>query len=285
MPFEGLLIYPLFLFKPFLNFIDLKSGFLFTPLLAMFKPKVFEVTSGIYCIYRQSYYNCTYLVHRNRQVTLIDASMKSDGGDVFYAMKKLGLPLESITTILLTHWHNDHTAGTKAIKDATQAKVHCHSADVPNMEHSLVKNPLHKRMADLVPELGPLVLFKGLIGEMVPRAVKVDQLINDGDIIHDSFEVIATPGHTSGHVSFYDRVSKTLFAGDALACIRGKLRFMARPVTPDLPAARQSMKKVLNYDIATICPSHRQCLTRQVKAETQRMLSYLHATDKWPYWG
>ncbi|OJJ13872.1 hypothetical protein BKI52_45170 [marine bacterium AO1-C] len=251
----------------------------------MFKPKVFEVAPGIYCIYRKSYYNCTYLVHRNNEVILIDASMKSSGNDVFYAMKQLGLPLKLIKAILITHWHNDHTAGTKAVKDATHAKVYCHPADVPNMDHSLGKNPFYKRIADAVPELGALVLFKGLIGEMVPRAVKIDQTITDGDVLHDSFEVIATPGHTPGHVAFYDQASKTLFAGDALACIRGKLRFMARPVTPDLAAARQSMQKVLDHDIALICPGHRQPLTQQVQSEIDRMRKYLDSNDTWPYWG
>ena len=251
----------------------------------MFKPKVFEVVPGIYCIYRKSYYNCTYLVHRHHQVTLIDASMKSDGGDVFYAMQQLGLPPESIQSILLTHWHNDHTAGTYAVKTATQAKVYCHAADLPNMEHSSGKNPFYKKVADLVPELGPLVLFKGLIGEMVPRAVKIDALIEDGDIINEEFEVITTPGHTPGHVSFYDRVSKTLFAGDALACIHGKLRFMARPVTPDLPKARISMQKVLSRDIEVICPGHRQPLSKNVKSEIKRISDYLNANNDWPYWG
>ena len=251
----------------------------------MFKPKVFEVAPGIYCIYRKSYYNCTYLIHRNEEVILIDASMKSDGGDVFYAMKQLKLPLESIKAILITHWHNDHTAGTKAVKDATQAKVYCHPADVPNMDHSLGRNPFYKRIADAVPELGPMVLFKGLIGEMVPRAVKIDETIEDGDIICNSFEVITTPGHTPGHVAIYDQESKTLFAGDALACIRGKLRFMARPVTPDLPNARQSMKKVLERDIQLICPGHRQPLTQHVQSEIDRMRKYLDASKNWPYWG
>ena len=251
----------------------------------MFKPKVFEVVSGIYCIYRKSYYNCTYLIHRNKQTTLIDASMKSDGGDVFYAMQQLKLPVESIQAILLTHWHNDHTAGTRAVKEATQAKVYCHAEDTPNMEHSLGKPPFHKKIADLIPELGPLILFKGLIGEMVPEAVKVDITIKDGDIINDDIEVIATPGHTPGHVAFYDRVSKTLFAGDSLACIRGKLRFMARPVTPDLPSARLSMQKALDRDIEVICPGHRQPISKNVKTEIKRVSTYLNSNNKWPFWG
>ena len=53
----------------------------------------------------------------------------------------------------------------------------------------------------------------------------------------------ATPGHTPGHVSFYYAPERALFAGDALAVIGDRVRFMARPVTPDLAAARASMRR------------------------------------------
>ena len=72
-----------------------------------------------------------------------------------------------------------------------------------------------------MPELGPLVLLKGLLGEAVPRAVAATRLVHDGEQIEDEFDVIESPGHTPGHVSFFYRPERILFAGDALAVIDG----------------------------------------------------------------
>jgi glyoxylase-like metal-dependent hydrolase (beta-lactamase superfamily II) len=97
--------------------------------------------------------------------------------------------------------------------------------------------------------------------------------------------VIDTPGHTAGHVSYYYRPCKTLFAGDALAVVRGRLRFMARPVTEDLQQARESMARCLELPIDFICPGHREPLTRNVHAERRRMRDYLRGGGKWPLLG
>jgi glyoxylase-like metal-dependent hydrolase (beta-lactamase superfamily II) len=44
--------------------------------------------------------------------------------------------------------------------------------------------------------------------------------LNAGDRV-GSLEVVASPGHTPGHVSFLDTRSRTLIAGDALTSLGG----------------------------------------------------------------
>jgi glyoxylase-like metal-dependent hydrolase (beta-lactamase superfamily II) len=95
-------------------------------------------------------------------------------------------------------------------------------------------------LSDRIPELGFLVLFKGLLGESAPRAVDAQHLVQGGDVVVNDFVVVGTPGHTPGHVSYFYPQERALFAGDALAVIDGRIRFMARPVTLDTAAARRS---------------------------------------------
>ena len=106
----------------------------------------------------------------------------------------------------------------------------------------------------------------------------------DGDLLFGDFEVMETPGHTPGHVAYYYRPERALFAGDALAVIGGRVRFMARPVTLDLPAARTSMLKCLTKDIHAIYPGHREPLTTlvpdRVREATRRV-----TTGDWPLLG
>jgi glyoxylase-like metal-dependent hydrolase (beta-lactamase superfamily II) len=97
--------------------------------------------------------------------------------------------------------------------------------------------------------------------------------------------VIETPGHTPGHTSFYYRRERALFAGDALAVIDGQVRFMARPVTLNLEAARRSMERCLSLDIGVLCPGHREPLTTRVEQACQNMRLYLTAGGRWPLLG
>ena len=244
-----------------------------------------QVAQNVYCVMRKSYFTCSYILTRPDDVILIDAGMKSSGVDMSDALRELGRPLEQVRAILITHWHNDHAAGASEIQQQTGAVVFYHAGEAPWLTRASAHPGLIGRIGNLVPESGPLVLFKGLLENAPMRAVTATSHIHDGQNLLDEFTVIQTPGHTPGHVSFHHRPSKTLFAGDALAVIDSRIRFMARPVTPDLGAARQSILKVLELDIEVLCPGHREPLARNVRSECARMSDHLRKQGRWPILG
>jgi len=101
--------------------------------------------------------------------------------------------------ILLTHGHVDHVFGVPAIREQTGAPVYMHPLD----RVQLARNPSVVRQFGLDP---------GQFAETV-----VDHELEEGSPVgwQDlAFDVIHTPGHTEGSVSFvlYD----TCFAGDTL---------------------------------------------------------------------
>ncbi|MBP5313501.1 MAG: MBL fold metallo-hydrolase [Eggerthellaceae bacterium] len=118
------------------------------------------------------------------------------------AKEQFGKP---ITHIICTHNHSDHVKGIADIKQATGAVVIASQTDSPLIEDpELVRQrimPLHK-------------------------ACHVDVKVNGGDVIElgqSTWEVIATPGHTSGGICFlltkYKGKKPTfpiLFSGDTL---------------------------------------------------------------------
>jgi glyoxylase-like metal-dependent hydrolase (beta-lactamase superfamily II) len=128
------------------------------------------------------------------------------------------------------------------------------------------------------------VLIEGLIGEATPRPIAAQHFVHDGDTVLDDFVVIETPGHTRGHVSYFYRPEKALFAGDALAVIDPRIRFMARPVTLDTEAARRSMEKCLGFRPHFVCPGHRAPLVAAATA-CESMLQRLAAGTRWPLFG
>jgi glyoxylase-like metal-dependent hydrolase (beta-lactamase superfamily II) len=186
---------------------------------------------------------------------------------------------------LLTHWHNDHTAGARGIHERSHAPGCSHRGEAECCTGTGGATGLRKWISDQIPELGVMVLAKGLLGESTPRPVAADTYVNDGDVVMDLFEVIATPGHTGGHVSYFYRPERALFAGDALAVIDGRIRFMARPVTLDQAAARESMLRCLAMNPSLVCPGHREPLINNVAPAVAEMQKYLESAGPWPLLG
>lgn len=246
--------------------------------------KVIQVSDNTFCVYTPSYYNCTYIIKDEKDIFLIDTGLKSNGNDVKKAFKTLNLNVKNIKAILLTHWHNDHAAGTAKVKEWSNCETIAHELEIPFLE--LKQSNPFRRLADLIPERGFLILFKGLIGDTVPKKVKIDKSVQNGDILFNRFEVIETPGHTDGHVSYYDKIGKTLFAGDSLAVVNDRLRLMARPVTPDKPKSIESiLLSFQNRDIQHICPGHRKPLSKNVSSEIERFTKFITTMKEWPLFG
>src|ERR1041385_877542 len=187
--------------------------------------EVRRVSESIVCIRRASYLTCSYIVRTGNGLVLVDAGMDSDGADVHEGLRAMDAPATDIRAILLTHWHNDHAAGAHALHALTRAPVYYHRGDEPFYTGGAGTKGARRWLSDQIPEWGVLVLAKGLLGEATPRAVTAQHFVEDGDVILDDFEVITTPGHTDGHVSFFYEPAKALFAGDALAIVDGRIRF------------------------------------------------------------
>lgn len=251
-------------------------------------PEIFAVGDTIWCVRRRSYLTCSYLIDRGaRGVVMIDAGMSSDGADMTAALRRIGRSAADVTHIFLTHWHNDHAAGARAMQQLTGAPVFYHRAERPWLTRATAAAGLRGRLSDVVPEWGLFVLAKGLLGEAAPVAVEADGgLLEHGQLALDGeLEVIAAPGHTPGHVAYLYRPAAALFAGDALAVVDDQIRYMARPVTPDLPEARASMARLLDLDIDLLCPGHRQPLSQEVRARCRELAEHVSSGRPWPLLG
>lgn len=87
-----------------------------------------------------------------------------------------------ITQIWNTHWHPDHAGGNEAVKAATGCRV----------------------------------IAPGGENGRIPAA---DRLVGDGDVVRlgeIEARVIATPGHTLGHIAYHVPQAASAFVGDTL---------------------------------------------------------------------
>jgi hydroxyacylglutathione hydrolase len=138
--------------------------------------------------------NC-YVVgcEQTREGVIVDPGGHPDR--ILAEVKRQGL---AIKYILDTHAHFDHTDANGAIVEATGAPLALHPGDLPLLKAS-----------------GGAALF-GLQADPSPAP---DLELADGDELvvgQLCFRVLHTPGHTPGHVCFYEPEQGVLFDGDVL---------------------------------------------------------------------
>lgn len=241
-----------------------------------------QVTPQVLCVRRPRYLSASYIVHDESGVVLVDAGMQADGSDMRRGLESLGLRVEDVRAILLTHWHNDHSSGAEALRAASGARVYHHALEAPNFRRAAV-GPWRAWAAERVPEHGPFAALKALVGQSPPRALASAELVTGGELVEGRFEVLHAPGHTAGHLAFHYRRGRVLFAGDALAVCRGRLWFLSRFLTEDLARARDSMRRLLELDVQAVCPGHRGPLTERVAEQRASLRAELDAGRRWPW--
>jgi glyoxylase-like metal-dependent hydrolase (beta-lactamase superfamily II) len=139
--------------------------------------------------------NCTVVwCVATRKAAVIDP-----GGEVdrlLQILEQEGLQLEKIW---VTHGHADHAGGVQALREATGVPV---EGPHPDDRFWIERIP-----AD--------ALRWGMDG----REFEPDRWLQDGDVVQigdAQFEVIHCPGHTPGHVIFFNRQARFAQVGDVL---------------------------------------------------------------------
>jgi glyoxylase-like metal-dependent hydrolase (beta-lactamase superfamily II) len=205
-----------------------------------------EIISGVHVL-KNSFVNM-YLILEPEGCTLIDTGMPKGGAKlVLETLQSLGRKPSDLKRILITHADVDHTGSVQALKAATGASVYASRHDGEKMALGLFGRP-----------------GKGIAGFMTkiflaaPAPQAADVFLEDGQELPvlGGLKAIFTPGHTPGHVSFFNSSQKILFAGDSLNTMGGKLQFSDGPFTDNFVQGQNSVRIEAALGAEIVCCGH-----------------------------
>ncbi|MGI8920580.1 MAG: MBL fold metallo-hydrolase [Solirubrobacteraceae bacterium] len=200
-------------------------------------------------------FNC-YLVREHDGLTLIDTGMRGSAEQILAAAAAAGLP---ITRIALTHAHFDHAGSLDALVARlgdVELLVGAREARILAGDTSLQEDEPRGRMRGFVTQ------------QTTPSAT-----LTGGELV-GSLQAVEAPGHTPGHLAYFDTRDGTLIAGDAFQMQGGiAVAGVLRPMFPFMAlgtwnkaVARESAIRLRMLEPTRLAVGHGEVLERPLEA-------------------
>ncbi|WP_370328715.1 MBL fold metallo-hydrolase [Hyphomonas atlantica] len=161
------------------------------------------------------------------EVAVIDPG--PENADHFEALKK-ALEGETVTHVLVTHGHSDHSPLATPLAEWAGCKTYAKNCGVPTA--------------------------KGELGSADDLGFMPDVKVGDGDVISGpgwTLDVIETPGHTCNHLCFGLREENACLSGDH---IMGWSTTVVAPPDGDMDDYMRSLDKIQAMEFDTLWPTH-----------------------------
>jgi len=161
-----------------------------------------------------------YVLARGSEAAIVDTGSPGSADAIGATLGDLGLGYADVRHVILTHRHNDHVGSTGAVLDmAAGASAWAGEADLDEIA---------------VDTIAPVTGGEDVFG----------------------LEILATPGHTEGHIAVIDHDAGLLVAGDALQTADGGVIGPNPAFTDDPEAANDSVGRLATLTFNTLLVGH-----------------------------
>ena len=208
-----------------------------------------------------------YLLEGSDRALLIDTGLGI--GDISEEVKKLS---SKPVTAVATHIHWDHVGGHRYYPDfyAHEAELNWLSGEFPLSIDAIREMVLDRCDPPEGYDVSAYAFFQG----------KPTRVLHDGDTIElggRTIRVLHTPGHSPGHMCFFEAERGYLFTGDLVY----KDTLFAYYPSTDPQAYLQSLEKVAALPVCKVFPAHHTLDIRpEILARMRDAFSRLNAEGK-----
>jgi glyoxylase-like metal-dependent hydrolase (beta-lactamase superfamily II) len=216
-----------------------------------------------------AYFNLSLILDAIHGPTLVDTGLPGQLDAITTVLADAGVLVADLKQIILTHQDIDHVGSLHDLVQVSGARVLAHAVETPYIDGSQPPRFARPEVLAQRPEL------RAVAERFQPTPV--DEQLQDGARLDlaGGVRVIATPGHTPGHICLYHERTRTLIAGDALTSNDGQLMGPNESATPDMPAASQSVRTLAQLDVQTIICYHGGAVTIDANTQLQRVAQEL----------
>ena len=150
-----------------------------------------------------------YVLVRGKEAAVVDTGTAGNAPKIADVVRTAGLNWDAVHHVILTHYHPDHIGSVgEVLQAAAKATAYAGAADIPQIK--------------------------------TPRPLKA---VSDNDEVF-GLRMIATPGHTPGHICVFDPAGSLIILGDAMNNVGGEIAGPNPKYTADMGQAHQSVKKL-----------------------------------------
>lgn len=238
-------------------------------------------------LHRVKHVNCYAIKGRNGWC-LIDAGLSREatyqGWLQFF--EEQAVKASDIKGIYLTHYHSDHYGSSGWLQDYSGAPVYIGAIDAKRI------NNYWKKGDYLLEAIGTLYRSHGMPEEVLKRVIEAEARIipltlphaelttlEDGQTVNlgdNAYRVIFTPGHSDGHICFYNEEHGLLFSGDHLLPDTSSIiGISAQPGTIRDPLADffSSLISIGSLNCTLVLPAHGKSFAN-IEKRIKRLESY-----------
>jgi len=160
-----------------------------------------------------------YVVARGNKAAIVDTGVEGSADAIGQTLTDLGLTYSDVESVILTHHHGDHAGSiAEVLERAVNATAWAGEADLASI------------------------------------AGEVSGLFGGEDVF--GMEMLATPGHTAGHMAAIDHGAGLLIAGDALTVDGAAAAEPPAQFTADMDGARDTIRLLAQLSFNTLLVGH-----------------------------
>lgn len=208
----------------------------------------------------QQQYIYPSLIELNNELTLVDTGYANFLPLIEAEIMKKGYKLNQLKNIIITHYDDDHIGSLYAFKEKYPS-IRIIASDI---ESKYISGEVEsERLVQAEEMLANMPKEEIEFGQWFVQQLKnlnhvaVDEKVHDGQMILDhKCRVVATPGHTSGHISLYFPHLNRVITGDAAVHEKGELCIANPHFCLDIEKAGQSLEKIKSLKAETYYSYH-----------------------------
>ena len=194
-----------------------------------------------------------YILVDDDGLTIIDAGLPRSEKKILAYVTNLGKSASDVKRIILTHSDLDHVGALAALQKTTGARTYASQIEADAIAAGKPSRQISSTGFSL-----RRIFFTVMGSFFKARPFQVDEILKDGQtlLVLGGLRVVATPGHTPGHILLFAPAVGILFCGDSMVTDENGIQGSRPAVTWDEAQAKTSTQKQAELGASIVCSGH-----------------------------